>query len=314
MPVLPDAYIIGAPKAGTTSLAAWLGEHPDGFMSTPKEPFYWASDYPKLRAHYGFATQKAYSCLFDNPRSHAATLRAEGSTVYLYSQTAVTDILGAVPHARFVVCLRNPADLLASYHRTQVVTLNDHETDFGRAWRLRSSGSLKSADPIDPKLVDYPMVGRLGAAVQHLLGIVPRERIHFVFFEDLVSSSAAVWHDLTDFLGLPGDGRQNFSPQNPSRSMYRSRLLREALHRPPAVVAAPVRAIRQWSRESDSHVVQQLKRATWRPAAKPTLSTQLRQELVSFFADDVRLLGELLGRDLQAWTELPSRTGARATS
>lgn len=40
----PNFFIIGAPKCGTTSLAHYLGEHPDIFMSYPKEPFYFCPD------------------------------------------------------------------------------------------------------------------------------------------------------------------------------------------------------------------------------------------------------------------------------
>ena len=295
---LPSAYIIGAPKAGTTSTATWLAEHPSVFFSTPKEPYYWASDYPNLAAHYGFGTMPAYAALFDCAAARAADLLAEGSTVYLYSGTAVPRIVATVPHARFVVCLRNPPDLLASYHRTQVVTLNDLETDFTKAWKLRAAGSTASTNPIDPKLVDYPLVGRLGAAVQRLLDVVPRSQVHFIVFDDLVNDPQTVWRKLTDFLGLPPHERTDFSPRNASDTMFRFRLLRKALHRPPAVLAAPVRRVRQWSRTSNSAVVRRLKQATWRPNPKPALPPELRQALDRYFDDDVRQLGQLIGQDL----------------
>jgi Sulfotransferase family len=299
---LPNTFIIGAPKAGTTSLAAWLADHPQVFFSTPKEPYYWASDYPNLRAHYGFATLDAYAGLFSREETRHATHRAEGSTVYLYSETAVPDILNAVPLARFVVCLRNPVDLLASYHRTEVVTLNEREADFECAWRLRAAGSLTGADPIDPKLVDYPRVGRLGAAVGRLLRHVPREQVHFIVFDDLTHDPGGEWHKLTDFLSLPQDNRRDFTARNPSDSMFRWRLLRQITHRPPESVAGPMRVLRQWSRETDNTMVQHLKAATWRPEAKPSMSRDLRAELMEYFADDVRSLGGFVGRDLAAWT------------
>lgn len=69
--MLPNAYIVGAPKAGTTSLSQWLAQHPDVFFSVPKEPFYWASDYPGLRRHYGFETREAYEALFQWQRPSA---------------------------------------------------------------------------------------------------------------------------------------------------------------------------------------------------------------------------------------------------
>src|SRR4051812_48993129 len=97
---LPDLFLIGAPKAGTTSLAGWLAQHPDVYWSVPKEPYYWAADYPCLRSHYGFDSLASYQALFASPAARSALIRAEGSTVYLYSQCAVTDIQSAQPTAR----------------------------------------------------------------------------------------------------------------------------------------------------------------------------------------------------------------------
>ena len=75
---LPDVYLIGAPKAGTTSVASWLAVHPQVFWSVPKEPFYWASDYPRMRAHHGFVTRDDYESLFASRAARDAAVRAEG--------------------------------------------------------------------------------------------------------------------------------------------------------------------------------------------------------------------------------------------
>src|SRR5215210_5117245 len=99
--MLPELYLVGAPKSGTTSLCSWLAAHPDVYWSVPKEPYYWAADYPRQRAHYGFATREEYEELFASPLASAARVRAEGSTTYLYSQVAVTAILESVVQPRF---------------------------------------------------------------------------------------------------------------------------------------------------------------------------------------------------------------------
>ena len=54
-----NLYLIGAPKCGTTTVAGWLGSHRDVYWSTPKEPYYWADDFPGQRAHYGFDTRQS---------------------------------------------------------------------------------------------------------------------------------------------------------------------------------------------------------------------------------------------------------------
>ena len=53
MPIMsrrPNLFIIGAPKAGTSSLYDYLSGHPDIYMSPVKEPFYFATDFQRHRA------------------------------------------------------------------------------------------------------------------------------------------------------------------------------------------------------------------------------------------------------------------------
>ncbi len=300
--MLPELYLVGAPKAGTTSLASWLGAHPDVYWSVPKEPYFWAADYPGQRAHHGFSTRAAYEALFASSEATSARLRGEGSTTYLYSQVAVPAILDAVPEARFVVCLRNPADLVISFHRTQLVALNETEPDVAAAWRRSVAGGLPEDAPLAEGLVDYPRVGRLGAAVRRLLDVVPREQVHFVVLDDLAEDPSAVWAAVVDFCGLDRRFVPEFGVLNPSTKTYRSAAVHRATHRPPGALAPAVAALRQWSRTSRLPVVHRLKDQLYKPAPPPTAPPEVRRELTEYFRPDVELLGRLLGRDLGAWT------------
>ncbi|MGI8625634.1 MAG: sulfotransferase [Geodermatophilaceae bacterium] len=304
---LPSIYLIGAPKSGTTSLASWLAGHPKIYFSVPKEPYYWASDYPRLRAHYGFDTRASYADLFSSAQAVRAGHRAEGSTNYLYSQRAVPDILAEVEEARFIVALRRPVDLLVSYHRTELVTLNEDETDFATAWRRSVRGVGPKTTPLDPKLVDYPMVGRLGAAVERLLDLVPRPSVHFVLFEDLAIDPVSTWRRLTAFLGLPDQPSPSFDVRNASDKTYRSELLRRLTHRPPRLLAPPMRWLRQWSRTTGNPVAAQLKARMWRAEQRPAIDSAVRAEVAEFLAEDTQLLGELIGGDLSHWVSVSSR-------
>jgi len=304
---IPSIYLIGAPKSGTTSLAAWLAGHPEIYFSVPKEPYFWAADYPRLRAHYGFKTRASYEALFSSARAEASRYRAEGSTNYLYSQCAVPDILAKVPEARFIVALRKPVDLLVSYHRTELVTLNEDETDFATAWRRSLRGKAPQTTPLDPKLVDYPMVGRLGAAVERLLGVIPRSSVHFVIFDDLSADPAGTWSGLADFLGLSGEFGPSFDVHNASNKTYRSAVLRRLTHRPPQLLAAPMRRLRQWSRTTSNPLAANLKSRMWRAERRPEVGPAVRAEVTEFLAEDTCMLGELIGSDLSRWVSVPSR-------
>ena len=298
---LPDLYLVGAAKAGTTSLAGWLAGHPDVFWSTPKEPYYWASDFPRMRAHYGFDTPEAYARLYASAAARDAAVRGDGSTTYLYSTEAVPSILREVPHARFIVCLRNPVDLLVSYHRTQLVALNEDEPDFGAAWRRSLDGVLPGTDPLDPKLVDYPLVGRLGRALSRLLDLVPDDRVHTVVFDEITSQPDKVCASLATFVGIDPRLGPAFTPRNASDKMFRSSRLRRLTHRPPAALQAPARSLRQWSRTTSTPGVAALKRRMWRQELRPSAGAADLAAVAAYFREDVALLESILGRDLGHW-------------
>ncbi|MDQ3504861.1 MAG: sulfotransferase [Actinomycetota bacterium] len=298
---LANVYLVGAPKCGTTSLARWLDEHPAVYLSVPKEPYHWAADYPRMRAHYGFDSRRAYEDLYSSPAARSATLRVDGSTNYLYSQCAVADISAAVPDARFVVTVRNPVDLLVSYHRTQLVALNETETDFAAAWRRSLAGGLPDTDPLDPKLLDYPTVGRLGAATERLLASVARTRVHFVLFDDLAADPSRTWRELTAFLGIRAEPAPSFDVHNASNKAARSASLRRLTHRPPAALEAPIRRLRQWSRTTANPLVAAAKARMWRSEQVPRVSDEVRDEVAEYLRPDVDKLAVLLDRSLPQW-------------
>jgi len=110
---IPDFFIPGAPKAGTTSLVGWLAAHPNvGFFCDPKEPQFFQTDF-KLPSRPGGTD--AYLALF--PPRPAGGLRCEATTGHLISRVAIDAILPLNPIAKFIACMRDPVDLFFSLHR-----------------------------------------------------------------------------------------------------------------------------------------------------------------------------------------------------
>jgi hypothetical protein len=298
---LPDLYLVGAPKAGTTTIARWLSGHPVVYWSVPKEPYFWATDYPRMRAHYGFDSRAAYERLYASEPAFRARYRGDGSTTYLYSETAVPAISEAVPEARFLVCLRNPVDLVISYHRTQLIALNEDEPDFAKAWQRHLDGALPDTDPLDAKLLDYTRVGGIGAALERLLRVVPRERVHPVVFDDLVRDSERTWQALASFVGIDPNHVPSFAAANASDKAARWPALRRLTHRPPPTLEPGARRLRQWSRTTRTPGVAKVKRRMWRPESRPAVGLRERRELAEHFKADVELLSEIIRRDFTHW-------------
>src|SRR3981081_2706317 len=116
---LPNFLIIGTGKCGTTSLYAYLRQHPQVFMSTPKEPTFFGYEGQTLafsgpgdqnRAfHAPYITDfAAYTALFDRVGSENAI--GEASVHYLYLPGAPKSIKHHIPDAKLLAVLRNPAD------------------------------------------------------------------------------------------------------------------------------------------------------------------------------------------------------------
>ncbi|MEM9410170.1 MAG: sulfotransferase, partial [Planctomycetota bacterium] len=134
--ILPNTFIIGAPKSGTSSMASYLGEHPDVFVSDPKEPFFWSDDYPKLKLRFGMTSLDKYLEIYSQDGA-ARKIRIDGSTNYLASNIAVCNILRHQPNAKFIVMLRNPVEVVQAFHAEVVFSGIETEFNFERAWELQ---------------------------------------------------------------------------------------------------------------------------------------------------------------------------------
>ena len=114
---LPDFFVIGAPKAGTTALHVALARHPQLFMSRVKEPKHFLTDGPPptgggpgdAKTFREYVWRRGdYERLFD--AAPAGTLRGESTPFYLHDHAAQQRIVEAVPEARMIALLRDPVD------------------------------------------------------------------------------------------------------------------------------------------------------------------------------------------------------------
>src|SRR4051794_34967159 len=127
--MLPNFLIIGAAKAGTTSLYHYLRQHPDVYMSTIKEPNYFCFE-EQLPEYAPVRTLAEYESLFDGASSQPAV--GEASTQYLNSAAAPRRIANILPNVRLIVSLRNPADRAYSSY-------------LGRVWGGRERAGVSEA-------------------------------------------------------------------------------------------------------------------------------------------------------------------------
>jgi hypothetical protein len=116
---LPNFFIVGAPKAGTTSLYYYLKRHPEVFMSSIKEPNYFSYEETINQNLYhkekGVGTFEEYQKLFESANGHHKAI-GEASVSYLFYPTVAGKIRELVPDAKIIMSLRNPVDRAFSHY------------------------------------------------------------------------------------------------------------------------------------------------------------------------------------------------------
>jgi hypothetical protein len=179
---LPDFLIIGAMKAGTTSLYRWLGQQAEVFMPASKEPNFFSDDSVWSKG------LEWYAELFSG--ASPAQIRGEASVKYTdpdCSATVASRIWETLPWARIIFVARHPIDRLRSHYRHQV-----------QRGRERRSLAAVLAQPEN----EYVRCSMYDKCLQPYVDLFPREQICVVRFEDLVDREAPGWDSVLSHLGM----------------------------------------------------------------------------------------------------------------
>lgn len=315
----PNLYIIGAPKCGTSALAAYLNYHPNVFLCDPKEPFFWSEDYPELRKRHNITTMERYLELF-SPVTEEHQIVCEGSTNYLASEVAVERILNFSPDAQFIVMLRNPVDVAHAFHSEVHFSFIDDEPDFETAWRMqeeRRRGVSVPADCEAPQFLQYGDVAKYSPQLERFFALVPETNRKVIIFDDFAADNAGCYRETLEFLNLPKFEMESFERVNASHD-HRFPAFSKLILDPPGPVKPIINSVRFAARKFKGGWIDQAKHWFRKPTKRTPLTPEFREELCEFFRPDVERTSELLGRDLCHWvgssTTEHSASVARATS
>ena len=301
---MPDFFLIGAPKAGSTALHAALLNHPGLFLADPKEPKYFLTEGRRPRraeqrgpgdahsAHEWVWRRADYERLF--AAAPPGTLRGESTPFYLWDVAAHERIARAVPHAKLVAVIRDPVDRAYSNWTHLRADGLEPVADFLRACDLEEQRARRGWAPF----WRYLGLGRYGEQLQALYERFPREQVAVVRYRELIDAPRETLDGLCRFLGvdtgvidaIPGSNVSHWAPHTPVNTVLR------AVVRGGAVAGsfAPPTAWRRVSRP----LLAALHRGGH---ARPALDTAVRRELVGRLADDIALLERLTGRSFQDW-------------
>jgi hypothetical protein len=323
--ISPNFFIVGAPKAGTTSLYEYLAQHPDIYMSPLKETNYFAfelrlenfspEDRPRideetralqeylqtdLRAkRFGglVSSWEDYLKLFAGASGKVAV--GEATPVYLWSESAARNIAQSIPHARIIISLRNPIERAFSQYLHMV-----NVGAISRSFREQIEADLRRKHRlIGP---DFPFLeyGLYYEQLKRYQRLFPASQIHISLYEELQDSPQALVSRLHEFLGVdrarvPDVSKRHLESQVRRLIPFAALLkrwgawpyLRGLLPRPLAA---------------------RLPGLVRRPRAALAMRSEDRKFLIDYYRDDVNNLASLLNRDLTAWLDPNAAVRARA--
>jgi Sulfotransferase domain len=207
---LPDFFIVGHEKCGTTALYMMISRHPQIFMPAIKEPRFFA---PELRSRFRRLgpdklpnTLEEYSSLF---ASAGTGLQAgEASPLYLRSHTAARRIAEVQPDARIIAILREPASYLRSYHLQCVHNHVETETNFAKAIALeakRREGKRIPPFSQSPPTLFYSDHVRYVEQLRRYHAAFPPEQVLVLIYEDFRRDNEATVRKVLRFLDVDED-------------------------------------------------------------------------------------------------------------
>lgn len=298
---LPDFFVIGAPKAGTTALHAALAQHPQLYLSPVKEPKFFLCDGPPPD-HGGPGDAHSYrewiwrpddyERLFDD--APAGSRRGESTPFYLSDFAAQERIRAAVPDARLIVILRDPVDRAYSNWAHLWADGLEPIGDFLEACAEETHRREAGWAPF----WRYLETGLYGRQLEHLGTLFPREQVHIIRYLSLVEEPAATLDLVTRFLGVdegvitevPARNVGGYVPPTPYTRLL-STVFRHGAsvgsHFPPQV----------WRKASMP--LQWLIQRT--PQHRPELQPDERASLIDYFVDDIALVEQETGWNLDTW-------------
>jgi hypothetical protein len=298
-------FIVGAPRCGTTALSSALRDHPGIDFAVPKEPHYFS----RLRHDWSVdqVSRDYLSIFFRRWRDGDATL-GEGSPSYIYSDEAIDAIEHSFPEARYIVMVRNPMEMLPSYHQRLVYLLDETETDLATAWRLQDQRLQGAGIPRrcrNPHMLRYRDICRVGTRIDALMAKVGQERVKLVLYDDFARAPVETYREILSFLALPDDGRVRLPRRNRTRVPKRVMLHLLMVQPRSEVLRLALSRLRHMSRKSPliRAILRTIRRSSSTVSTRPTIPPDLWAECAEDFRSDVRRLSEIFGRNLEHWLE-----------
>ena len=277
-------FIVGAPKAGTTSLFHYLNAHPEIKMSSEKEPNYFSDkELFDQVLYYGTSridTLQKYNSLFSGRKKEK--MMGESSVSYLYYSEVPKRIKIYNTDSKIIVMLRNPVDRAFSHYLMDYrlgLTSESFESEFHKKKGLNFQ--------------QYFLLGNYSSQVKRYIDVFGRENIHFIWYSDFKKNTQIELEKVSNFLSLNTNYCIHFNKVYNSFFMPKNSIVRKIYSiiwlRKVLVTLIP------------STFISIIKSIFFNKGNKPKISVEVRNSISLYFEKDIEILEKLLSINLEKW-------------
>lgn len=301
---LPNFFLLGAAKSGTTTLFEILRGHSQVYLSFEKEPMFFSRD-EYFNRGMDWYVQTFFTGGADLP------IRGEASPHYLYWAEKVapriSESLSKQP-LKMVAIFRNPIDRAYSWYWNMLAesredlpflqaVIREEQRLQGNWDELRGAGSMQYG---------YVLGGRYATQVKAFLRFFQREQFLFLLYDDLLRDQSAIAKELIDFLGIDESYAPKTIKSNPS-GVPRSRYLHAWLVKPSPFKEPFKKLIPYRLRRPLKNTALNLNRRRY---GYPPMEPEAHSYLTSRLEGEIAELSRIIGRDLSPWlSPQPDRSG-----
>ena len=285
--MLVDFFIVGAPKAGTTSLFYYLNKNRGICMSNIKEPNFFSSQDLKIQKIYYDSlildNLKEYERIF-TPKNKQQII-GEASVSYLFYPNVANRIFDYNPRSKIIIILRDPVERAFS-HYSMDLRLGHVKQSLDELFDL----GLNNKDNLF--FQQYILLGQYYEQVNRYIEVFGRENICVKFYDELKLDASSFYSDILKFLHQENDHNIDFNqPFNKSKlpsNKFIKWLYSWPIIRKISLIFLPLSVIEfiniKFFKENNN-----------------IITNDLKSKLHSFFLEDIEKLEKLLSKDLKSW-------------
>jgi len=224
---IPNLFIIGEPKCGTTTLHYVLNTHPEIYMSEVKEPAYFCKDFHKesdkyhgKKLYYPIREEHQYLELFKDAENEK--IIGESSTLYAYSKVAPKEIYKVNPEAKIICLVREPISFMYSLYSHYYRNFEEEIENFKKAIEiepLRKKGKYIPKSVTNPSILYYTERAKYYSHISRHLDVFGEERVLILTFDELKNNPEGLYKKICNFLDVDVSFKPVIDVKNPGKDV-----------------------------------------------------------------------------------------------